>query len=289
MAIRGEEGRTCNLIRLMVNACRDEQIVKPQRCQNQSIPWQATMHKAHSILPLLCYLAIIPWGDAKAQSLRRPPCSFSAGRWIPTGVIDTVQNVSPYTWAGASGQARNVNDSAAGAWPYIAVWKGGDLTLVRTSNDNPIICDPGVSGPRSDHALGMNDLDVYSAAMEADPSVTWQTKSILSGDFTCEGKREFAILGTTTQWIAVAIFRPPSQKPLAMLLYSAIERRASSAVLTVSSLDYDIKKLEQSLGWLPDGLQRSKTCLGLNLSDQLIDSIHIYWHRSHGRFKSWSL
>ena len=74
-----------------------------------------------------------------------------------------------------------------------------------------------------------------------------------------------------------------------MLLYSGIERRASSAVLTVSSLDYDMKKLEQSLGWLPDGLQRSKTCLGLNLSDQLIDSIHIYWHRSHGRFESWSL
>ena len=176
MATSGDEGRTCNLNRLMGDACRDEQIVKTQRCQNQSIPWQTPMHKAHSILPLLCHLAIIPWGAATAQSHRMPPCSFSAGRSIATGMIDTFQNVSPYSWAGASGQARNGNDSAAGTWPYSAVWEGGGLTLVRTRNDNPIICDPGVSGPRSDHALGMDDLDIYSADKAADPSVTWQKK-----------------------------------------------------------------------------------------------------------------
>ena len=141
----------------------------------------------------------------------------------------------------------------------------------------------------SGRARGGEAFPVYSAAVAADRSVRWQRPSILSGDFTCQGKREYAILGTKPQQIVVAIFQPPSLKPVDILLYSGTERHAASAVLAIEPLSFDLKQLEQSLGWLPDGLQPSNTCVGLNLSDQRIDSAHIYWHRKLRRFQSWSL
>ncbi len=129
---------------------------------------------------------------------------------------------------------------------------------------------------------------VLSAAKTADRKVRWQDKSLLRGDFTCRGASEFAILGTTPTEIAIAVFRPPSRKPLALLRFSGTARNPGAATLTIEPLDFDIKQLEQDIGFVPDGLQSSKTCLGLNLTDQEIDSAHIYWHRKNRRFESWS-
>lgn len=130
---------------------------------------------------------------------------------------------------------------------------------------------------------------VLSAATTADRSVSWQRKSILPGDFTCQGKREYAILGTKPKEIVIAIFRPPSKKPVDVLRYSGKARSPDSAILAIDSLDFDIKELEQHVGYVPDGLQPSKTCVGLNMTDQMVDSAHIYWHRENRRFESWSL
>ena len=138
-------------------------------------------------------------------------------------------------------------------------------------------------------AEGADDAFVLAAAMTADRSVTWQKKSILVGDFTCQGKREIAVLGTKAKEIVIAVFRPPSKKPVDVLRYSGIARTPESAILTIEPLDYDLKELEQHVGYVPDGLQTSKTCVGLNMTDQMIDSAHIYWHRKNRRFESWSL
>jgi hypothetical protein len=139
------------------------------------------------------------------------------------------------------------------------------------------------------HASSAGDRFVFDAAAATDKTVTWQKKSILSGDFTCQGKREFAVLGTKPTEIVIAVFRPPSRKPVDVLRYSGIARNPDSAILTIEPLDFDIKELEQHVGYVPDGLQASKTCLGLNMSDQMVDSAHIYWHRKNRRFESWSL
>ncbi len=85
------------------------------------------------------------------------------------------------------------------------------------------------------------------------------------------------------------VFRPPSLAPVDLLRYSGKVRNPKSAVLATESLDFDIREFERQVGYVPDGLQASKTCLGLNMSDQMIDSAHIYWHRKHKRFVSWSL
>jgi hypothetical protein len=128
-----------------------------------------------------------------------------------------------------------------------------------------------------------------AAATSADNSVSWQEKSILSGDFTCHGKREYAILGTKPKEIVIAVFRPPAKQPVDILRYVGDARSPELAILTIESLDFDIKEMEQYVGSVPNGLQPSKTCLGLNMTDQMIDSAHIYWHRKNRRFESWSL
>ena len=135
---------------------------------------------------------------------------------------------------------------------------------------------------------GSDDF-VFSAATSADRTVTWQRKSILAGDFTCHGKREFAVLGTKAKEIVVAVIRPPSRKPIDVLRYSGVARSPESAILTIEPLDFNLEELEQHVGYVPDGLEPSKTCQGLNMTDQMIDSAHIYWHRKKRRFESWSL
>jgi hypothetical protein len=194
-----------------------------------------------------------------------------------------------YAKVGSSGDSHNVSDALGGSWHYNVHTKSGGFTLTNLKNGNKIVCDSGLSQSGSEGSQGIDHFNVFSAAVAADRSVGWQRKSILSGDFTCQGKQEYAILGTKPQQIVIAVFRPPSKQPVDMLRYSGTERRAASAVLAIESLDFDIKELEQSLGWLPDGLQPSKSCVGLNMSDKRIDSAHIYWHRKHRRFTSWSL
>jgi hypothetical protein len=104
-------------------------------------------------------------------------------------------------------------------------------------------------------------------------------------DFTCSGKQELAMLGTTGSEILVAVFvNGPTTKP-DMLHYSASARNASTAVLSTEDLAFDPKReIEYAL----PGFQRSKTCKGLNLSDRQVDSAHIYWNYDAKRFEDWT-
>ena len=61
-----------------------------------------------------------------------------------------------------------------------------------------------------------------------------------------------------------------------------------TAVLALEELDFDVKQFEKELGFLPPGMRRSKTCMGLNLSDGKVDSAHIYWNHAAKRFGDWS-
>lgn len=59
-------------------------------------------------------------------------------------------------------------------------------------------------------------------------------------------------------------------------------------MLTTETLDFSVQEFERDVGPLPEGLRPSKTCLGLNMSDQEIDSVHIFWNRQSRRFDGWS-
>lgn len=131
---------------------------------------------------------------------------------------------------------------------------------------------------------GAQAPSVAMAAARFLPEVDWRAESSVSADFTCRGRRESAIVGTTSKEIIIAIFIDGvSQKP-EVLRYSAAMRDTRTAKLTTETLDYDPK--DEDAGDLR-GVRRSKTCQGLNLSDEKVDSAHIYWNHEAKRFDSW--
>jgi len=134
-----------------------------------------------------------------------------------------------------------------------------------------------------------NASSVIAAAARYVPGVDWRPKSIVTGDFSCSGRTEKAILGTTPTEIIVAVFLNGTAKRPEVLRYSAKARRASSAALTIEDLNFELKDLQADLGFVPPGLRPSKTCKGLNLSDGETDSAHIYWNHESRRFDDWTL
>jgi hypothetical protein len=125
---------------------------------------------------------------------------------------------------------------------------------------------------------------VQAAAAKYVPGINWRPKSVVSGDFSCRGKMESAILGTSPSEIVVAVFLKGLSSRPQVLRYSARVRDAASAVLETENLDFDP---EEALGYALPGFHRSKTCKGLNLSDGKIDSAHIYWNHESLRFDDW--
>jgi hypothetical protein len=61
-------------------------------------------------------------------------------------------------------------------------------------------------------------------------------------------------------------------------------RDARTATLTIETLDYDPKVEDVGVRL---AFRRSRTCKGLNLSDEKIDSAHIYWNHEAKRFDDW--
>jgi hypothetical protein len=134
-----------------------------------------------------------------------------------------------------------------------------------------------------------DNSSVAAAAARYVPGVDWRPKSIVTGDFTCSGRSQHAILGTSQTEIIVAVFLNGTTKRPEVLRYSAKARRASSAVLTIEDLNFEPEDLQADLGFFPRGLRPSKTCKGLNLSDGDTDSAHIYWNHESRRFDDWTL
>jgi hypothetical protein len=129
---------------------------------------------------------------------------------------------------------------------------------------------------------------ITTAATKFLPGVTWRSQSILTADFSCRGRREQAILGVTPKDIVIAVFLNGTAAPPEVLRYSGAVRGANEVKLTVESLDYDPIK-DAGSGALPPGFHRSRTCKGLNLTDEMIDSVHIYWNHDAKRFADWTL
>lgn len=127
---------------------------------------------------------------------------------------------------------------------------------------------------------------VQAAAAKYVPGISWRAKSVVSGDFSCRGRTESAILGASESWIVVAVFLNGLNHKPQVLEYSTRARNAASAILEIESLDFD---REKELGYALPGFRRSKTCKGLNLSDGRSDSAHIYWNHEARRFDDWTL
>src|SRR4051794_22664088 len=71
------------------------------------------------------------------------------------------------------------------------------------------------------------------------PGVAWQAKSVISGDFTCQKKTEYAILGTSQTQTMVAVFIRGITKTPKLVKYDAQLQNPLTAVLTVGDLEID--------------------------------------------------
>lgn len=129
---------------------------------------------------------------------------------------------------------------------------------------------------------------VLSAANKLMPGVTWKQKSVLSADFTCRGRTEYAILGTVkseaAQPYAIAAVFLDGLNKQPQLIKDRVHV-TEEIQLTTEDLDYD---LAEETGTPSSGFQRSKTCSGLNLGDDRSDSLHIYWDHVLRDFFIWS-
>jgi hypothetical protein len=122
------------------------------------------------------------------------------------------------------------------------------------------------------------------AAARYVPGVHLRAKSVVLEDFTCSGHKQQAILGTNSTEIAVAVFIRVMDARPEVLRYSAKARNPAHVILKAEDLDYDPK---EDPGYELPGFQRSKSCNGLNLSDEDTDSAHIYWNHIAREFDDW--
>ena len=134
-----------------------------------------------------------------------------------------------------------------------------------------------------DEANAEQRIAVVTAANRYVPGVTWQSESVISGDFTCRGRMEPAILGVTAHEIVVIVFINGLQnKP--ETLHDKVHS-AADAELTIESLDYDpIVQVRKEL----QGFVRSKVCNGLKITDNHVESLHVYWNHKDNQFDWWS-
>lgn len=130
---------------------------------------------------------------------------------------------------------------------------------------------------------------VAKAAARFQPDVKWRPESVITGDFSCRGRVESAIIGTNASKIVVSIFTNGLERKPEDIEYYAVAFTASSLSLKTESMDFDVKELADQLGYDLQGMTRSKSCKGINLGDGLVDSAHIYWNRVSREFDVWRL
>jgi hypothetical protein len=129
---------------------------------------------------------------------------------------------------------------------------------------------------------------IQSAAAKYLPGVTWRAGSVVSGDFSCRGRKEWAILGINATEIVVAVFLNGKNKKPEVV---PIDARAGDwypplAELFLADLDYDPDVY--GVGDPLPGFRRSKTCKGLRLDDGRVDPANIYWNHDSHHFVYWS-
>ena len=138
-------------------------------------------------------------------------------------------------------------------------------------------------------AAWADSAPVKAAAERNIPGLTWQADSVLTGDFSCEGREQYAILGTNPSDIVIAVFLKGLDSKPEILHYSTKARRPADVKIKTESMDFKLDELKDEIGAIPEGMHTSKTCKGLNLSDDRTDSAHIYWNHVKHEFDDWGL
>jgi hypothetical protein len=138
------------------------------------------------------------------------------------------------------------------------------------------------------HLAAAADADVKAAAERFVAGVAWQAPSVLTGDFSCAGRQQHAILGTSAKEIVVAVFTDGLARAPEVLRFDSEERKAAEAKIRLEDSALTVDEVKTLAGAVAPGYQASSTCKGVRLSDDASDAAHIYWDHTGKRFESWS-
>ena len=143
---------------------------------------------------------------------------------------------------------------------------------------------------------------VLNAAKKFLPAVEWKQESIVSLDFTCRGKRDFAIFGVAeSEDVQSKVRTNPKESASAVVaVFSSGLRRKPQVFrssvtntefsrLTIEDNDLTTEDFKGIIGEVPEGYVFSKTCKSLNLADGERDALHIYWNKKRKIIGVWRL
>lgn len=129
---------------------------------------------------------------------------------------------------------------------------------------------------------------VASAAKANAPTVAWDDKSIVRGDFNGDGRQDAAIIGTHQRKIFVAVvIATSSKKPKTQVLEFGIGTRSTDSICEVPAR-LEVEPLECSPldGPLP-GCRPSPKAVSLVLYGGECDPINFYWHHAKNIMRWW--
>ena len=138
----------------------------------------------------------------------------------------------------------------------------------------------------SAHALA--NPAVKAAASRFVGGIAWQEGSVLRADFSCVGKAQSAILGTSDKEIVVAVFTQDLAKPPEVLRFASEDRNPAEAKIRLEDSSLTKDEIQSLSNATPPGYRPSKSCKGLRLSDDSSDAAHIYWDHEARRFDTWT-
>ena len=138
------------------------------------------------------------------------------------------------------------------------------------------------------HATEPSTASVIAAAKRFSPGTNWFAKSVTTGDFTCKGRTQQAILGRSRSGLVVAIFTKHIGSRPDLLRFEPDLRAAEEPELQVDDLHFEDEELWKEVSSLAPGLRKSGTCKGLSIHGGERDALHIFWDLSRTRLETWS-
>ncbi len=138
------------------------------------------------------------------------------------------------------------------------------------------------------HAAEPSTASVAAAAKRFSPATDWMANSVATGDFTCEGRVQHAILGRSRSGVVVAIFTNQLKSKPQLLRFEPDPRAAEGPELQLDDLSFEDEDFWKEVSSLAPGLRKSKTCKGLSIHGGERDALHIFWNLSRRRFETWS-
>lgn len=130
--------------------------------------------------------------------------------------------------------------------------------------------------------------DPVESARRLKPSVTWDPKSVVRADVTCDGQLDAILLGRdkSTVWVAVISSDKPETNRRNLMQF-AVGPGIQAALCTLSAKieTYPID-CETEDGPL-EGCKPSLSCSAFAVVDDECDSLRFFWHSNRKRLVWW--